>query len=139
VSRIVCATSAGEASRVLHIAAFQRAAEMDALLIFLHVLEGPDFDEQPARMQAAIKTEMEWLLHALVRVARDRSEATEVNTDVVVRTGDAREEILAFVRESDPQLLMLGVPGAGSGFDDVLESVEALGVRVELVPTQPPE
>lgn len=139
MSRIVCATHAGEESRALHIAAFRRAAEAGSSLTFLHVLGGLDFDEQPNRMQDAIQTEMEWLLHVLVRVARDRSEVTDVETHVVVRTGDTRPEILAYVREVAPELLLLGVPRGGDGFDDFVGSVEALGVQVEQRPPEPGE
>lgn len=139
MSVIVCATHAGEESRALHIAAFRRAAEAGSSLTFLHVLGGQDFDEQPNRMQAAIQTEMEWLLHVLVRVARDRSEATDVATHVVVRTGDARTEILAYVREAEPEALLLGVPREGDGFDDFVGTVEALGVQVEQRPPEPGE
>lgn len=143
MSRIVCATNAGEDSRAVHIAAFRRAVQSDCALTFLHVLGGVDFFEQPDRMQSAIVTEMEWLLHALVRVARDRSGAADVESDIVVRTGVPAETILAYVRETGPETLLVGVPREGdtsvfhdTGFDDFVASAEALGVRVEQVSTE---
>jgi hypothetical protein len=142
MKQIVCATNAGEASRAMHTTAFRRAAEDGASLTFLHVLGGPDFDEQPDRMRAAIETEMEWLLLVLVRVAQDRSDASGVQVSVVVRTGDPPETILSVVRETQPEVLMIGVPRGddggifhGTAFDDFVTSVKELGVRVEQVPT----
>ncbi len=142
MSRIVCATNAGEDSRAVHMAAFRRAAEGSSQLSFLHVLGGDDFNEQPERMREAVRTEMEWLLHALVRVAKDRGEAADVTSDVVLRTGDPRVEILAYLREAGATMLLLGVPREGddsifheSSFEQFVSEVEGLGVTVELVTT----
>lgn len=142
MSGIVCATNAGEDSRAVHMAAFRRAAGGAGRLSFLHVLGGDDFNEQPERMREAIRLEMEWLLHALVRVARDRTEASNVSTDVVLRTGDPRVEILAQLREAAATMLLIGIPREGdagifreSSFDEFLSEVEGLGVTVELVAT----
>ncbi len=139
---IVCATNAGEDSRAVHMAAFRRALEEETNVIFLHVIGGSDFDEQPVRMQRAIVEELDWLLHALIRVARDRSQAAEVASEVVLRTGSPRDEILAFLVEAPPTALLIGVPRdgdasifAGQTFDDFVAELESLGVRVELVST----
>lgn len=139
---ILCATNAGEDSRVVHIAAFQRAAKRDSELTFLHVIGGDDFYSQPEGMREAIRAEMEWLLYAMVRVARDRAGATDVVSDVVIQTGDPRVEIVAYIRELEPDLLVIGVPREGqislfheSGVDEFIAEVEVLGVQVELVET----
>lgn len=140
MKRIVCATNAGATSRAMHTAAFRRAAETEGSLTFLHVLGGQAFDEQPDRMRAAIETEMEWLLHVLVRVAQDRSEASDVPFSVIVRTGDPSATILDVVREMAPATLLIGAPRKGdtgifheAGFADFVTSVEELGVQVEQV------
>jgi hypothetical protein len=142
VSRIVCATNAGEDSRAVHVAAFRRAAEQDSELAFLHVLGGSDYQEQPERVREAIRIEMEWLLHALVRVAKDRTEVAGVQSDVVLRTGDPRVEILAYLHEAEATMLLIGVPREGdasifheSTFEEFVAEVEGLGVTVELVAT----
>ncbi len=64
MSRIVCATNAGEDSRAVHVAAFRRAAEEDSRLTFFHVLGGSDYQEQPGRVREAIRIETQGLLHA---------------------------------------------------------------------------
>jgi nucleotide-binding universal stress UspA family protein len=128
----------------MHIAAFRRAAEAGSSLTFLHVLGGQDFDEQPERMRAAIQTEMEWLLHVLVRVAQDRSEASDVPVSVVVRIGDPAATILEVVQEIEPEMLLVGVPREGGAsvfhdtrFNHFVARVEELGVRIEIVSTKP--
>ncbi|MDX2343924.1 MAG: universal stress protein [Acidimicrobiia bacterium] len=142
MSRIVCATNAGEDSRVVHMAAFRRAVTEESHLTFLHVLGGRDFAEQPDRMQRAITEEMSWLLHALVRVARERSNASDVVADVVLRTGEPRPEILAYLEETPPAALLIGVPRAGDAsifpghtFDEFVAELQSFDVDVELVST----
>jgi len=142
VSSLVCATNAGEDSRAVHIAAFQRADEAGIPVAFFHVIGGSDYAEQPERMREAIREEMNWLLHALVAVARERSGVAEVEASVVLRTGDPRIEILAYLTEADAGGLLIGVPRdgdtsifSGHSFDEFVTEVEALNVRVELVST----
>ncbi len=139
---ILCSTNAGEDSRAVHMAAFASAVERNTELTFLHVVGGDDFYAQPERMREAIRAEMEWLLYAMVRVARDRIDAADVASDVVIQTGDPRVEILAYVRDMEPELLVIGAPREGqislfheSSIDDFIAEVEALGVQVELVET----
>ena len=139
---IVCATNAGEDSRALHIAAFERAAETGSPLTFIHVIGGADFLEQPERMKEAIRLEMDWLLDALVGVAQDRSGASEVQPTVVLRTGEPPTEVLAYLNEHASTMLLIGVPRAGdasifsgSGFDEFVTEAESMGVGVELVTT----
>ena len=143
MTHIVCATNAGEDSRVVHTAAFRKAADGESALIFLHVIGGDDFNDQPERMREAIRVEMGWLLHALVRVAGDRAEASDVAAEVVLRTGDPRVEILAYLREREASKLILGVPREGdtsifreSGFEEFVAEIEALGMQVELISTE---
>lgn len=140
MSRILCSTNAGEDSRTVHIAAFRAAAESDSELTFLHVLGGDAFYAQPERMREAIRLEMEWLLYAMVRVARDRTGASDVISNVVIQTGDPLVEIVAYIRESEPDILVIGTPREGqisvfheSDIEDFVAEIEALGVRVELV------
>jgi nucleotide-binding universal stress UspA family protein len=142
MTMIVCATNAGEDSRSIHIAAFEKAAEIGASLTFVHVIGGSDFFEQPERMREAIREEMDWLLHALVGVAQDRSGASDVESSVVLRTGDPRTELLAYLSEHDAATLLVGVPRAGdtsifsgSGFEEFVADAEGMGARVELVAT----
>jgi nucleotide-binding universal stress UspA family protein len=142
MSRILCATNAGEDSRAVHIAAFRKAAESGSPLTFLHVIGGEDFYAQPERMREAIRLEMEWLLYAMVRVARDRAGAADVVSEVVIQTGDPRVEIIAYVKDSESSMLVIGVPREGqislfheSSIEDFVAEIEALGVQVELVAT----
>jgi len=142
MKQFVCATNAGEDSRAVHTAAFRRAAQEGAEVVFLHVIGGHDFDEQPDRMREAIVEEMGWLLHALIRVARERSQASNVVSNIVLRTGSPREEILAYLEETPPAALLIGVPRDGDSsifpdqsFDEFVREMENLEVTVELVAT----
>ena len=142
MSSIVCATNAGEDSRAVHMAAFRRAEADNTKVIFLHVLGGQGFDGQPPRMRKAITEELGWLLHALIRVAKERSGAASVTSEIVLRTGAPREEILAYVGEAPPVALVIGVPRVGDAsifpeqtFDGFVAELQSLGVAVELVAT----
>jgi nucleotide-binding universal stress UspA family protein len=77
-----------------------------------------------------------------VRVARDRAGAADVVSEVVIQTGDPRVEIIAYVKDSEPSMLVIGVPREGqislfheSSIEDFVAEIEALGVQVELVAT----
>jgi nucleotide-binding universal stress UspA family protein len=142
MSVIVCATNAGEDSRAVHTAAFRRAAEAGTPVVFFHVIGGAAYTEQPERMREAIRKEMKWLLNALVAVARDRSGADDVEASTVLRTGDPRVEILAYLTEADAGSLLIGVPRegdtsifSGHSFDEFVTEAEAFDVHVELVAT----
>lgn len=143
MTAIVCATNAGEDSRAVHLAAFRRAADTDSTVVFLHMLGGTDYETESERMRVAIKAELQWLLHTLVRLARIRSGVDKAGYEIIIRDGDAASGILDYVSEARPGALVLGVPRhddrsifvAGS-FDAFVTEVEALGVRVELVATK---
>ena len=80
----------------------------------------------------------------LVRVAQDRSEASDVPVSVVVRIGDPAATILEVVQEIEPEMLLVGVPREGGAsvfhdtrFNHFVARVEELGVRIEIVSTKP--
>ena len=135
---ILCATDAGQGSRQVHVAAFERAAASTESLTFLHVVGGPDYTAQSEQMRAAILHESKWLLHAMLRVARERAGTPQVEPEVLVREGDAASEILAQLREYRHTLLLVGRPRStvSSHFDEAtfarfLLDVERLTVPVE--------
>ncbi len=75
-------------------------------------------------------------------MARDRTEVSGVISDVVLRTGDPRVEILAYLHETEASMLIIGVPREGdasifheSTFDEFVAEVEGLGVAVVLIAT----
>lgn len=140
MSGVLCVTDAQHGSRLLHVAAFERAAARSEPLTFLHVVGGPDYSAHGEQMRAAILHESEWLLHAMLRLARSRAGTPQVEPEVRVREGEATSEILAQLREHEYSLLVVGQPRgvASSHFDDatfarLLLDVEQLAVPVETV------
>ena len=137
--QIVCATRAGEHSRIVHTRAFETAAEQEAELVFVHVL-GSEFAEQPDSMQRAIREEVGWLVRALVHMAQQRSNASQVEIAIEIREGDVISEIVNAVADHQASILVMGHPGYGgvttfdaAMLDDLTTRLAALGASAMLV------
>lgn len=144
MSSIVCATRAGEGSRAVQQAAIRRALSEKRELIFLYVVDTAMLDGIDDGLKAAVLKESNWMGRTLLALAERRAEVAGLNAMTVIRRGDVRGEILNFVRDAQPGLLMVGGPrSAGNVFaDDEIEqfahSIEkAAGVPVEIVRPSP--
>ncbi|MDX1689134.1 MAG: universal stress protein [Candidatus Promineifilaceae bacterium] len=138
---IVCATRGGQGSRAVQLAAIDRAKERNERLVFLYVVDVPLIKEYDEALSGAMHAESHWLGEALLRVAQQRAQREQVKAEIAIREGDVKEEIEAFLTESDAAVLMLGAPRGTTPTvfgDDAIERFAATiendtGVAVEIV------
>lgn len=137
---IICATRGGEGSRAAQLEAIRAARAQDERLTFLYVVDQAQIDGHDELLKGAVRAEVNWLGRVLLQIARQRAERAGLEAEVVIREGAVKEEIEAFLRQSDASLLLLGAPrGTSPAFgDDALEQFahtieEDTGVPVRVV------
>lgn len=107
---IVCATRGGEGSRAVQMAAIQQAKERGNRLIFLYITDVTSLSNVDDSLLAALRHELNWMGRTLLSIARRRANLAGLDTDVVIRMGNVRDEIEAFLRETQAEELFLGAP-----------------------------
>lgn len=138
---IVCATRGGEGSRAVQLAAIERAKGSGQSLVFLYVASPSSLQAFDPAMQPAVQEELTWMGRALLYIAKQRANAANLDTLIVIREGDVREEICRYLAESDASLLLLGAPRGTTANvfgDDAVERFaqevrEESGVDVEII------
>ncbi len=108
---IVCATRGGEGSRAAQMAAIEKAQLTQKPLLFLYVVD-PDSleDEIEASLKTAVLAELTWMGETLLRIAQKRADTAYLSTEVKIRRGNVRQEIIRFMKEVEADLLVLGAP-----------------------------
>jgi nucleotide-binding universal stress UspA family protein len=142
---IVCATRGGEGSRAVKERAIEHALAHDSALIFLYVIDAEAIEEEgPAAggraLDTALRLELRWMGRVLLEMARAQAERAGASATLVIREGDVREEIAAYVREIGAARLLLGAPRGTTANvfgDDAIErfaeeiaSISGVGVEV---------
>lgn len=108
---IVCATRGGEGSRAAQLAAIERAKATDKPLIFLYVVDPHSLDDEvDESLRDALLAELNWMGETLLRIAQKRADAAYLGTEVRIRRGSVREEIVRFVKDAKADTLVLGAP-----------------------------
>lgn len=108
---IVCATRGGEGSRAAQLAAIERAKATDKPLIFLYVVDPHSLDDEvDDSLRDALLAELNWMGETLLRIAQKRADAAYLGTEVRIRRGSVREEIVRFVKDVKADTLVLGAP-----------------------------
>jgi len=137
---IICATRAGEHSRLVHNAAFEQAKETGETIVFLHVIGGEAFEQHNPAMQQAIRDEVGWLVRTLVALAQQRVGAEDVEIRFEVREGSTVAQMLASVQANSAAKMIMGDPcnGEESTFQGTkMENLESAlaeqGVELETV------
>lgn len=110
MNEIVCATRGGEASRAVQMAAIEQAKSSGSPLVFLYVV-APDaiIDVEPG-LEDAVHEELTWLGKAVLNVAETRARNEGLASKKVIRSGNVRDEICAYLTEQQASLLLLGAP-----------------------------
>jgi len=119
---IICATRGGAGSRAVQERAIQYAQEHGHILV-------------------ALREELRWLGLTLLLIARNRADAAQIDSEIIIREGVVRDEIVNFIDEKSADLLFLGAPRGTTAKlfgDDLVEqfakSIEnESGVAVEIV------
>lgn len=138
---IVCAMRGGAGSRAVHLRAVELARETGCRVVFLYIIDLGGFAHHDGALLPAIRQELWWLGHTLLKIACQRANSEGVEAEMAVREGTVREEIVRFLAEVSAETLLLGAPRAISGAvfgDDPIERfAESIagqsGVKVEVV------
>lgn len=137
----VCATRGGAGSRETQAKAVAYAAEKGCRLVFLLVVDTSFYGEVEPVLKEALREELRWIGDTLLYLAQRRAQEAGVEAEVVMREGDALEEIQAFVTETNPDRLLIGAPRGSTDAvfgDDPVERFAnkvayTTGVEVEVV------
>ncbi|MBK8904850.1 MAG: universal stress protein [Anaerolineaceae bacterium] len=139
---IVCATRGGEGSRAAQLAAIARAKASDKPLIFLYVVDPHSLDDEvDDNLRDALLAELNWMGETLLRIAQKRADAAYLGTEVRIRRGNVREEIVRFVKDVKADTLILGAPRGTTANvfgDDAIERLaesirQQTAVTVEII------
>ena len=139
---IVCATRGGEGSRAAQMAAIERAKATDSPLLFLYVVDPLSLEtEIETSLKNALLAELTWMGETLLRTAQKRADAAFLATEVKIRRGSVRQEIIRFVQDVQADLLVVGAPRGTTANvfgDDAIERLaEAIrqetAVAVEII------
>jgi nucleotide-binding universal stress UspA family protein len=141
MGNIVCATRGGAGSRAVQQAAITYARERGTGLVFLFVIDTSSLENEEAEMVAAVRDELLFLGHTLLRIAKKRAANYQVKAEIIVRDGNVKQQISKFLDESSAELLLLGAPRGTTDTifgDDVIEQfAESIhrdtGVEVEII------
>ncbi len=138
---IVCATRGGAGSRVVQLAAIERAKRSGYPLVFLYVASPGDMSHITPPLQVAIREELIWLGKALLYVAEHRAQGAGLKAETIIRVGDVQDEICQYLTDHRASLLLLGAPRGTTAEllgDDAVEQfaariTENSGVPVQIV------
>jgi len=141
---IVCATRGGAGSRAVQEHAIRYALQRKLKLVFLFVIDISNLDDADEKLRRATLAEMTWLGHALLQIAHQRAQSAGIDSEIVIREGQVRDEICRFLDERSAEMLLLGAPRGTTATifgDDVVEQFaatleETTGVPVEIVRPQ---
>ncbi|HIE37956.1 MAG TPA: universal stress protein [Anaerolineales bacterium] len=131
MGKILCPTRGGAASYRTQDAAIGLAKEQGKPLIFLFVVDTHFLDrtERAVRPDVMVE-EMARMGKFLLMMAQERAVAAGVQTEVRIRRGELREELVGAVREEGADLVILGRPtGEESAFRPA--DLEALVATIE--------
>lgn len=129
-------TGRGEAVR----AAFDRAGEAGKKLRYLAILDDEQFGELSPALAESVRSELDWLLQAQLRMVDLQTEPV-VEPTIDIRQGDVEEVAVAVVKEVGSDLILLGAPlpmdpraARRQSIDELVDALrEQTGADVEIV------
>lgn len=116
-------------------AAYEQAADSAQRLTYLAILDPPTFADLDSNLLALVIDELEWLLHAHMRTVAEASHR-DVETQVVVRTGEVDDEVEALSRSLGATSIVVGAPVtiAGTSVDELVVALrERTGCEVAVI------
>jgi nucleotide-binding universal stress UspA family protein len=151
---VVCAVRGGPHSLAAQEYALSLARDGGPELAFLHVVEQSLLDFCVGARSQEVLRELVGLAELAVGMAQERARKAQVAAGVDVRVGHVGEQILAYVRERQAAVLVLGQPRrdhlphcfgsphrlSGERVEDFARYVESVtSTRVVLVPDPAPD
>jgi nucleotide-binding universal stress UspA family protein len=131
MGRILCATRGGEQSYHTQDAAIALARERGDELLFLYVVN-IDFLKKTRRAvrPEVVAAEMEKMGIFLLELAQERARQRGIESDIVLRHGNLRDQLRAAVRDHGATAVVLGRP-AGSKSFFALQSIQSFATELE--------
>ena len=137
---IVCATRGGEGSEPTTDYAISRAKELKLPLVFLYIADVEFMKYTEMGRTSLVADEVRKMGEFIMLTMVERAEQQGVAAEYAVRQGEFRAQLVDYIKERQPQLLVLGCPLPDSCYfqPDALaklaeEIKEETGVEVELM------
>ena len=137
---IVCATRGGEGSEPTIQGAIELAQECELRLTFLYIADLEFMKHTTMGRTGRAGEELRKMGEFIMLTLVERAQQAGVEADFAVRQGHFREELLGYLEETHPAVLVLGTPQKDTGFFDqsrisslAQEIEEQTGVPVKLV------
>ena len=130
MNEIVCATRGGAGSRVVQLAAIERAKRSGHPLVFLYVAAPGDMGNITSALQEAVHEEMIWLGKALLYVAEKRAYDADLKAETVILVGNVQDEICSYLTEHKAGVLFLGAPRGTTAELSGDDAIERFAARI---------
>jgi len=130
MNEIVCATRGGAGSRVVQLAAIERAKRSGYPLVFLYVAAPGDMGNITSALQEAVREEMIWLGKALLYVAEKRAHDAGLKAEKVILVGNVQDEICEYLTEHNASILLLGAPRGTTAELSGDDAIERFATRI---------
>jgi nucleotide-binding universal stress UspA family protein len=131
MGKVLCAIRGGEASYRTQDAAIALAKERGDQLLFLYVADIAFISKTARAIRPdVVKAEMDKMGEFLLDLAQERAKSQGVCPELILRSGDLRQELKAATRELDVGVVVLGRPGGeASAFS--LEELQEFAAEIE--------
>jgi nucleotide-binding universal stress UspA family protein len=136
---VVCATRGGAGSEPTVHGAIELARERGLRLTFLYVADVEFMKQTEMGRTALVAEEVRKMGEFIMMTLVERAQAEGVKADYAVRQGGFREEVVSYLEEVHPTMLVLGRPQEGTAHLDLdklnrltQEIEEGTGVPVKL-------
>ncbi|TET51380.1 MAG: universal stress protein, partial [Anaerolineales bacterium] len=107
---IVCATRGGEGSELTIEHAIARAKELNLQLIFLYIADVEFMKHTEMGRTALVADEMRKMGEFIMLTLVERAGQKGVTAGYAVRQGDFHDQLVSYLEERQPELLVLGSP-----------------------------
>jgi nucleotide-binding universal stress UspA family protein len=135
---IVCATRGGEGSEPTIQHAIGLAREREVRLTFLYIADLEFMKRAPMAHTSRAAEELRKLGEFIMMTLVEQAQAEGIEADFAVRQGRFRDELLCYLEETHPAMLVLGCPQPDTCYFDprglsqlAQEVQESTGVQVE--------
>jgi nucleotide-binding universal stress UspA family protein len=111
---VVCATRGGAGSEPAVLGAIELARERGLGLTFLYVADVEFMKHTEMGRTALIAEEVRKMGEFIMMTLVERAQGEGVEADYAVRQGGFREEVVSYLEEAHPAMLVLGSPQEGT-------------------------